>query len=77
MTLKFKPIQFPQDEHAHGNIIEWWYFNGHLKDKSGHRYSFMDCFFKTDVIRQLKICWRGLRRFNSLTKIEPFDIIIL
>ncbi|MEK9158585.1 MAG: lipocalin-like domain-containing protein [Patescibacteria group bacterium] len=51
MPLKFKPIQFPQDEQAHDNIIEWWYFNGHLQDRAGNRYAFMDCLFKTDVKR--------------------------
>lgn len=44
-----KPIQFPRDENAHHNIIEWWYFNGHLKDKAGKKYAFMDCLFKADV----------------------------
>ncbi len=41
-----KPIQFPQDELAHNHAIEWWYWNGHLRDKQGNRYSYMDCLFK-------------------------------
>jgi len=49
-----KPIQFPQDENAHHNIIEWWYFNGHLKDNQGKKYAFMDCLFKADV-KKVKI----------------------
>ncbi len=44
-----KPIKFPKDESAHDNIIEWWYFNGHLKDSKGNRYPFMNCLFKADV----------------------------
>lgn len=44
-----KPIKFPRDENAHHNIIEWWYFNGHLRDNSGRPYAFMDCLFKADV----------------------------
>ena len=51
MQSEFKPIKFPEDESAHDNIIEWWYFNGHLKDKDGKEYSFMDCLFKVDVKR--------------------------
>ncbi|MBW2995549.1 hypothetical protein KY312_04300 [Candidatus Woesearchaeota archaeon] len=41
--------RFPKDELAHKSIIEWWYFNGHLKDKKGRRYAFMNCLFKADA----------------------------
>lgn len=51
MTLKFRPIQFPRDGQAHNSIIEWWYYNGHLQDKDGNKYSFMDCLFRTDLKR--------------------------
>lgn len=44
-----KRIKFPQDELAHNTIIEWWYFNGHLKDTKGNQYPFMDCLFKVNV----------------------------
>ncbi len=46
-----KKIKFPKDEQAHNNIIEWWYFNGNLKDKKGKKYAFMNCLFKVDVNR--------------------------
>ena len=45
---KPKKLRFPRDESSHDCIIEWWYFNGHLKDSKGNRYAFMDCFFKAD-----------------------------
>ena len=60
-----KPIKFPKDESAHDNIIEWWYFNGHLKDSKGNRYSFMNCLFKADV-KKVKI---------PFLKKAPFKII--
>jgi len=41
-----KPVQFSQDELAHNHAIEWWYWNGHLQDKQGKRYGYMDCLFK-------------------------------
>ena len=44
-----KKIQFPKDELKHNNIIEWWYFNGNLKDKKGNQYSYMHCFFKANT----------------------------
>jgi len=54
MDKKFKPVRFPEDESAHDCIVEWWYFNGHLSDANGNRYSFMDCLFKVDV-KKVKI----------------------
>ena len=46
-----KAINFPGDEKAHDKIIEWWYYNGHLKGDDGKNYSFMDCLFKADSRR--------------------------
>lgn len=43
-----KPLEFPKDNLAHNNIIEWWYFNGHLKDRFNNYYFFMTCLFKAD-----------------------------
>jgi predicted secreted hydrolase len=38
------PIHFPQDEGAHNDLTEWWYYTGHLEgsDTSGntHQYGF-------------------------------------
>lgn len=45
---KIKKVELPKDNGPHDFIIEWWYFNGHLKDKMGKEYSFMDCFFKVN-----------------------------
>jgi len=44
-----KKIKLPKDELKHNKIIEWWYFNGNLKDKKGNQYSYMHCFFKADT----------------------------
>jgi predicted secreted hydrolase len=46
-----KAINFPGDEKAHDKIIEWWYYNGHLKGNDGKQYAFMDCLFKADTRR--------------------------
>jgi len=54
MNKEYKPIKFPEDESAHDYIVEWWYFNGHLKDALGNGYSFMDCLFRVDV-KKVKI----------------------
>ncbi len=42
---KYKPIRFPRDEQKHNHTIEWWYFNGNLKDKNGKIFSYMNCLF--------------------------------
>ena len=44
-----KPLVFPQDHNSHETVIEWWYFNGSLRDAAGNAYSFMDCLFKADI----------------------------
>ncbi|MFA5770967.1 MAG: lipocalin family protein [Patescibacteria group bacterium] len=47
--LKFNgSVQFPKDELAHKNIVEWWYINGFLNGQKGERFSFMNCLFKVD-----------------------------
>ncbi|MEI7452137.1 MAG: lipocalin family protein [Candidatus Falkowbacteria bacterium] len=51
MLEEFTPIEFPRDEASHRDMVEWWYFNGHLKDDGGQEYSFMDCLFQVDVHR--------------------------
>ena len=48
---KIKPVILPKDNGPHDFIIEWWYFNGHLYDKKGNEYSFMDCLFKVNLAK--------------------------
>ena len=48
---KIKSIVLPKDNGPHDFIIEWWYFNGHLEDEEGKKYSFMDCFFKVNLFK--------------------------
>ena len=43
-----KPIILPKDNGPHDFIVEWWYFNGHLRDAKRKEYAFMDCFFKVN-----------------------------
>lgn len=46
-----KPVILPRDNGPHDFVVEWWYFNGHLYDKKGNEYSFMDCFFKVNLAK--------------------------
>ena len=48
LKLGFKSLVFPKDESWHNSVVEWWYFNGNLKDSEGKQYAFMYCFFKVD-----------------------------
>ncbi|MBI4328412.1 MAG: hypothetical protein HY685_00935 [Chloroflexi bacterium] len=34
------PIAFPVDEAPHDDLLEWWYYNGHLQDEQGREYGF-------------------------------------
>jgi len=45
----YKKINLPKDGSKHNRIVEWWYFNGHLKDKNGNKYAYMDCLFRADT----------------------------
>lgn len=44
------PVQFPQDEAAHRDLTEWWYYTGHLNAVSPHgqphHYGFELVFFQ-------------------------------
>lgn len=44
-----KKVSIPLDHRPHEAVIEWWYFNGHLKDADGNAYAFMNCLFKADI----------------------------
>ena len=43
-AIPLPPIRFPQDEGAHNDLTEWWYYTGHMNatDPSGkpHHYGF-------------------------------------
>ncbi len=43
-------VQLPQDDAAHDNYMEWWYYNGHLETDSGDRYNFHFAFFIVDTM---------------------------
>lgn len=44
------PVRFPQDEAAHRDLTEWWYYTGHLNtvtsDGQAHHYGFELVFFQ-------------------------------
>ena len=36
----FRPVTFPLDDAPHDNLMEWWYYTGHLFSEDGGRYGF-------------------------------------
>ena len=48
--VSFPPIRFPQDEAAHRDLTEWWYYTGHMNavtaDGKLHHYGFELVFFQ-------------------------------
>ncbi|HJT16596.1 MAG TPA: lipocalin-like domain-containing protein, partial [Thermoanaerobaculia bacterium] len=56
-VLAFRPalpgyeFQFPRDHGSHDAYqTEWWYYTGHLRTESGHRYGFEVTFFRVGVV---------------------------
>jgi predicted secreted hydrolase len=44
-------FQFPRDHGSHDEYrTEWWYYTGHLRTESGHRYGFEVTFFRVGVV---------------------------
>lgn len=41
------PLSLPADDASHNSPIEWWYYNGHLKNDQGDEFSFHYVVFST------------------------------
>jgi len=39
-------VELPRDDGSHGSLLEWWYWTGHLRAASGHRFGFALVFFE-------------------------------
>ena len=44
-------VSFPEDEAPHETPIEWWYFNGFLRDAAGGEYSFHFVTFQSPTLQ--------------------------
>ena len=33
-------VELPRDDAPHNYYVEWWYYNGHVQDEAGERFSF-------------------------------------
>ncbi|HEX8171667.1 MAG TPA: lipocalin-like domain-containing protein [Thermoanaerobaculia bacterium] len=53
LALPGYEFQFPRDHGSHPEYrTEWWYYTGHLRTGSGHRYGFEVTFFRVGIDRQ-------------------------
>lgn len=51
LALPGYQFTFPRDHGTHdGYRTEWWYYTGHLKGASGHRYGFEATFFRVGTV---------------------------
>jgi predicted secreted hydrolase len=51
---RFLPVRLPQDAAMHPNAAtEWWYFTGHLRDRSGRTFGFELVTFKLGGLKKL------------------------
>ncbi len=71
MKKRIQLVQFPQDHGPHSAITEWWYFNGHVKDRAGKRYGFMDCLFRVNV-EKVNIPFLNKVPFKKLVPTWPY-----
>lgn len=43
-----RPVDLPADDAPHNDLMEWWYYNGHLKAADGREYGFEFVIFQTN-----------------------------
>lgn len=43
-------VELPRDDAHHNNLMEWWYYNGHLEGEDGKQYSFHFAVFLVDTL---------------------------
>src|SRR5256885_13701939 len=82
------PVRFPQDEAAHRDLTEWWYYTGHMNattpDGKPHHYGFELVFFQ--VLRSdlppvfaahfaISDVTRGQFHFDQRRQTEPGAVI--
>ncbi len=45
-TVQPLSVTLPQDDASHKNLLEWWYFNGHLQGSEDAKYGYHFVFFE-------------------------------
>jgi predicted secreted hydrolase len=86
--LKLPPVRFPQDEAAHNDLTEWWYYTGHLQatDSSGQvrHYGFELVIFQALRSNYAPVyaahfaisdITRGEFRYDQRSQVEPHAVI--
>jgi predicted secreted hydrolase len=43
-------VHLPADDSQHDDLVEWWYWTGHLTTPDAGAYGFEECFFRTEAI---------------------------
>jgi predicted secreted hydrolase len=57
------PISFPRDHGSHPQApVEWWYWTGHLADRSGRAYGFQLTFFRARELHLAHFAWTDVLR---------------
>ena len=58
-----QPISFPRDHGSHPEAsVEWWYWTGHLSDRSGRAYGFQLTFFRARDLHLAHFAWTDVAR---------------
>ncbi len=69
-------VKLPADEGPHRNLMEWWYYNGHLESADGRVFSFHYVFFLVNSVvpytsAQLSLLDHQTRRRHAHAKASP------
>ncbi|MGE3798774.1 MAG: lipocalin-like domain-containing protein [Thermomicrobiales bacterium] len=76
------PVELPADDRVHDELIEWWYFTGHLETPDGSTYGFQYVFFRastgalTAFVSHVAITDHQLQRFSYDQRLEPGDATV-
>ena len=58
-----QPLSFPRDHGFHPEApVEWWYWTGHLSDRSGRAYGFQLTFFRARDLHLAHFAWTDVAR---------------
>ncbi|MCM2313772.1 MAG: carotenoid 1,2-hydratase [Thermoanaerobaculia bacterium] len=58
-------FEFPRDHGAHDEFrTEWWYFTGHLRSSTGHRYGFEVTFFRVGAGKAPAVSGEGATNWD-------------
>jgi predicted secreted hydrolase len=79
-ALDTSKVRLPKDDGAHDEVMEWWYWTGHLQAADGRWFGFEEVFFRALVVgHRSSMVHTALtdiagNRFRHLARASTFDL---